>query len=268
MTKVEAAGMAQTLKGLAKRGDTAPLAEYRALPDQEQKRMWLMRFKVDKKCTFVQRTERREEGTQDEQEFLSGWMSMEHITFLKLGITAAGQDPEAYKKLCMACVADLEPREHIEPALAALGQKQYLYTREGFQAHKQIKTNVSGIQGHGDIVNDKAADVLGLGNGSASGSGVTLLVEEWAQEYINGKAAVEKSLKRAGKMANDLKSFCDNLDKTNALQAAVAEERVAKIKTFQTYFDARAKGFVDFRSANGEDESAQQSKLIAVIHDT
>ena len=192
---------------------------------------------------------------------------MEHITFLKLGITAAGQDPEAYKKLCMACVADLEPREHIEPALAALGQKQYSYTHEGFQAHKKIKTNVSGIQGHADIVHDKAADVLGLGNGSASGSGVTLLIEEWAQEYINGKAAVEKSLKRAGKMVKDLKSFCDNLDKANALQVAVAEECIAKIKTSQAFFDARTKEFVDFRNATSEDESVQQSKLIDIIHD-
>ena len=107
--------------------------------------MWFSRFKVDKKCTFVQRTERREEGTKNEQEFLSGWMSMEHITFLKIGITAAGQDLEVYKKLCMACVTELEPRGHIEPALATLGQKQYLYTHEGFQAHKKIKTNVSCI---------------------------------------------------------------------------------------------------------------------------
>ena len=67
-------------------------------------------------------------------------------------------------------------------------------------------------------------------------------------------------------MVKDLKSFCDDIDKANALQAAVAEECIAKIKTFQAFFDAHTKEFVDFRNATGEDESAQQSKLIAIIH--
>ena len=265
MPKKEVMGMNQILQQMKANGEGWALQDYKACKNQQEKRQWFQRFKIDKKCTHVKRTETRKIGNVGEDSLVQGWMTKEQVAFHKLGLAPGTRTAEEFAIVCNACVKNLEERTHPEEELAILGIKQYNYNHIGFHTEKRVRTHESGIQGAGDVGNSNAAELLGLlGSASSSTEGTVIELEEHVRDYVEAKKEMDKCLKLGQRHYNSLKSTKESLNMDVPLQNLLGIEIAEKMTLFMKALDQHSKDYIDLKEATVKHEMIERTLKLAV----
>ena len=264
MPKNEVMGMHQILQQMKANGEGWALQDYQACKSQQEKRQWFQRFKVDKKCSHVKRTETRKIGNVGEDSLVQGWMTKEQVAFHKLGLAPGTRTAEEFATLRNACVKNLDERIHPEEELAALGIKQYDYTHIGFHTEKRVRTHESGIDGAGDVGASNAAELLGLLGSAPTSADTTIIeLEEHVHDYVEAKKEMEKCLKVGQKHYNSLKSTRDSLSMDVPLQKLLGDEIADKMVLFMKVLDQNSKDYIDLKEATGKHEMVEKTTKLA-----
>ncbi len=253
MPKDAAKKMLGKLNYLDSKGDPGPLAHYRSLKSQQQKRQFYFEtFRIDPTCAAFSAREGIKLQTTHEQSEVEGWVTADVIAQMNGFLPAMAN----YEELKAALVSHLPWKAHDDPHVAALGVRLYHYTHANME--KTMKAKTKGLEltkkasmDEAEYLSAEAAfsappakkQMVQLGGGASSSSGLLRLPpkkpdEGWAATHKQVLAKAKKLTQDISGVVNDCRMVRVQIcAKSKAL--AAEKQSVAIVNAYQEEIDLR-----------------------------
>ncbi len=132
----------------------------------EKRKFYWHQFKLDPKLTAWKAKETRSEEVGEARKRVKGWMTVDQI----LALNGIGEQHPRRALLGQALCEACPERPHHQPAMAALGEKEWYYIHEGHTEEVEAKHRRIEVQGQADLDEEAYEQVTKQIQGPSSSS--------------------------------------------------------------------------------------------------
>jgi hypothetical protein len=246
-----------------KTGDSSVLDSYKAKSMAEKREFYWNIFKMNKLDTYTVE-EHRKEYTAEVDKKKSDWCTPDRVAQL------AGYSPgvENYEKKKLALIADLKVwRDHENPALAAMGERQYWHTW-GQKEESEGTEKSTVVKGTGQIDEERHTkfakhfdvreDCPTTSADTAAKKEAQIRIEEWKQKALVLQRRFSAMMLKASKMDTRTTTFILRLDRLKSQFPASVAHKTELVER-QTTFD---KARVTVATAEAGTSSKTEAKAV------